>query len=118
MRSDARLSLVVLYEAAHETSSKDRPSREQHFELWKWVHTNGAFPHQTALEFAQNGTAVVVADVDEEGGAETVQQIENRYSQGGLGNPKAIATAVLWLCSDAASFRMVKHSQSTVATEV
>ena len=64
----------------------------------------------SAVAFARAGASVVVADVDEAGGAATVElpgleeQLIALHPIGRIGTPDEVANAVLWLCSDDASF--------------
>jgi NAD(P)-dependent dehydrogenase (short-subunit alcohol dehydrogenase family) len=73
----------------------------------------------TALTFAREGAKLVVADMNEDGGQQSVlpmvegspwyneereAELIGRHPIGRLGNPEEIAETVVWLCSDAASF--------------
>jgi NAD(P)-dependent dehydrogenase (short-subunit alcohol dehydrogenase family) len=73
----------------------------------------------TALTFAREGAKLVVADMNEDGGQQSVlpmvegspwyneereAELIRRHPIGRLGNPEEIAEIVVWLCSDAASF--------------
>ena len=61
----------------------------------------------TALAFAREGASVVLADVMQrftEGTSEGRDRVIAREPIGRMGTPDEIAGAVLWLCSDAASF--------------